>query len=180
MGVRGQRPQSVAGKAPGTSRAAAVASGASDTGARPTMSFSGPSLARPVARGEARKPDPPRLASGQHLKAPASSQQLRVAPGEQRPRQWTAETPQRTTGETPQLLGTPGRPVRPAWQDGHSPRGATAGGAAGGRGQLGWRPHNSHIRQVPSSLSRQLEQQQQQQRTRPEARCPGSQKSLVM
>ena len=176
--ARGQRPQSAApaGKAP-PGRAATITPGASDTGARPKISFSGPSPARPFARGEGKKPDTPRVGSGhgQPLNAPPS-QQLRASSGEQRPRQWAVETPQRTV-ETSQVLGTPGRPVRPAWQDGRSPR-----GGAGGKVQLAWRPQTPQSGQVSSSVSHQLDQQQQQQqrqqqqqqhRRRPEVTCAG-------
>lgn len=135
---------------------------AARSGARPSMSLSGPqAAARPVDLGGGKKPDTPQLASGGYH--PYSSARLRGASAGQRPQHGvSAAMPQ-------QRPETPGRPTRPAWQNGGNVRigamGTGTGVAADGSGtERTARPQTPRNAQVSSPLA----QQQQQQRRRPQ------------
>ncbi|CAM9929207.1 unnamed protein product [Ascophyllum nodosum] len=100
-------PTQQATREPG--RGAAVTGSAQSGGrARPSMSFSGPPpTARYIVQGNGTKPTTPRATSG-----PPPDEPLRerhAGSGEQRSRQQVTSMVQRPE--------TPGRPIRPAWQD---------------------------------------------------------------
>lgn len=155
-GDRGQNPRVKALREAGG--AAAVASAASGGGARPSMSFSGPPPVQPAGYGEGRKPDTPRISLAQpQIASPA---RLPGNAGEQRPRQGVPIMPPRPE--------TPGRPVRPAWQDGGRMRIGT--GAGGGGMTQVVRPGTPLSGQKLSPLAQHQQRQrlQQQQRGRPQ------------
>ena len=113
---------------------------------RPSMSFAGSSssLSQAVGQEMGRKPNTPRATSGPPSGAPLTER--RVGPGEQQPRQQVSAMSQRPE--------TPGRPVRPAWQDtGRVRLGVDRGG--GGSQQLARPSTPRHHGQMISPQARQ-------------------------
>lgn len=152
-GVHDHPRQSQAMREVGGAVATALRESGSD--GRPSMSFArpSPSLSQTVGQGIGGKPNTPRTPSGAPLI------ERRIVPGEQQPRQQVPVVSQRPE--------TPGRPVRPAWQDtGRIRLGRERGG--GGSQQL-TRPSTPRHPQIISPQARQ--QQSQPGRPQVNRRC---------